>query len=40
MREVLILGLAGQREVSMPVGGTRAPDTDTAGDRGQLCLYW
>ena len=28
------------REVSMPVCGTRAPDTDTAGDRGQLCLHW
>ena len=40
LREVLVLGLASQREVSMPVCGTRAPDTDTAGDRGQLCLHW
>ena len=41
LREVLLLGLASQREVSiMPVCGTRVPDTDTAGDRGQLCLHW
>ena len=40
LREVLVLGLAGQREVSMPVCGTRAPDTDTAGELGQLCLRW
>ena len=39
LREVLVLGLASQREVSMPVCGTRVPDTDTAGDSGQLCLH-
>ena len=33
LQEVLVLGLASQREVSIP-------DTDTAGDRGQLCLHW